>query len=104
METHHSKAFFNPLGILKTYLGVQMMMPAAVSIFFRKPTISFGGLSAESSGSKWGRAFQILKNIQVEEVFGTCRDVLHQFFVRGILACTAYYDKDVFLDGHCFSG
>ena len=61
VETHHSIAFFSPLGILKTYSGVQIIIPSAFSIFFLNLIISFGKLFTESSGSKCGSVFKSLK-------------------------------------------
>jgi len=43
VEIHHSIAFFNPLGILKTYSGVQIIIPSAFSIFSLNSIICFGG-------------------------------------------------------------
>lgn len=34
VDTHHSMAFFKPLGILKTYSGVQIKILSAFSISF----------------------------------------------------------------------
>ena len=48
VEMHHSIAFFSPLGILKTYSGVLMIIPSASSILCLNSSISFGGLSVES--------------------------------------------------------
>jgi hypothetical protein len=46
VETHHSIAFFNPLGILKIYSGVQISIPSVLSMLFLKAMIDEGGLSA----------------------------------------------------------
>ena len=54
VETHHSMAFLSPLGILKTYSGVQIRIPSASSMFRLKFKIDVGVSLTESSGSKWG--------------------------------------------------
>jgi len=66
VETHHSIAFFNPLGILNTYSGVQINIPSALSIAFRNSTISFGGESIDNSGSKCGSLFRSLKIVKLK--------------------------------------
>ncbi len=52
VATHHSIAFFNPLGILKIYSGVQMMIPSAFKISSLKSNIFCGVLSMDNSGLK----------------------------------------------------
>ena len=52
VDTDHSNRFFKPLGIEKTYSGVQIIIPSAFAILARNWTISAGVFSTESSGTK----------------------------------------------------
>src|SRR5690606_41713023 len=77
VEIHHSIAFFSPLGMLKIYSGVQIIIPSDCSMYFLNSIICLGGLFAESSGSKCGKVFKLLNIVKLKsslvklEIFST---------------------------------
>lgn len=66
VATHHSIAFFSPLGILKTYSGVHIKIPYDALIIFLKSAIDSGGLFIDKSGSKCGSSFRSLKIVNLK--------------------------------------
>lgn len=69
VDTHHLIAFLSPLGILKTYSGVQMTIPSAFSILCLNVIIASGVLLTESSGSKCGSVLRPLKTFSSKKSF-----------------------------------
>ncbi|MNY47682.1 hypothetical protein D3C86_1829680 [compost metagenome] len=69
IETHHSIAFFSPLGILKTYSDVQIIIPSAFSISFLKFKIALRVSGIERSVSKCRSDFSSLKIFRLKISF-----------------------------------